>query len=287
MRVFALLVCALAGCVALGGVNDGTSLSSGGSNEGALVNAARLPARGDGYVIPKTWSARGLNFGTEELVSLVVRAARRVERELPGSTLYVADMSPRRGGPSAWHRSHQSGRDADLLFYAIDEAGKPAPPPTAMIKYGDDGCTPAADDAGNAIPRICFDVPRNWALVRALAEDQGTDVQYLFIYEPLAQMLLDYARGEGEPEELITRAEALLHQPGDSLPHDDHLHVRIYCPAGDRALGCRDRGPLRWFKKNYKYLAGRGLIAGAPDPAHMQVCRPFCRFVAARYLAYL
>jgi penicillin-insensitive murein DD-endopeptidase len=286
-RVAGLVVLSLAGCAAVGGVNDGTSLSRGGSSEGALINAVRLPVKGDGYEIPRTWSARGLNWGTEELVSLVVRASRRVAKEAPGSTLYVADMSPRRGGPSAWHRSHQSGRDADILFFAIDDKGNPAAPPAAMITYGDDGCTPATDDAGNPIARVCIDVARNWALVRALVEDEGADVQYLFIYEPLKQMLLAYAAQQGEPEELVARAEALLHQPGDSLPHDDHLHVRIYCPAGDRALGCKDRGPLRWFKKSYKYLANRGLFAGAPDPAHAQFCWPFCRLVSARTLAYL
>lgn len=288
MRIHALLVCTLSGCAVLGGVHDGTSVSSGGSNEGALVNAVKLPVKGDGYQIPKTWATRGLNWGTEELVTLIVRAARRVEREMPGATLYVADLSPRRGGPSAWHRSHQSGRDADLHFFVVDENGQPAAAPAAMLELGDDGCTPATDDAGSPIARSCFDVARNWALVRALAEDPVTDVQYLFIYEPLAKMLLDHARAQGEPEALIQKADALLHQPGDSLPHNDHLHVRIYCPAGDRDLGCKDRGPLRWFKKSYKYLAGRGLVAGAPDLGNLGVCGgQFCRFIAARALAYL
>ena len=33
-------------------------------------------------------------------------------------------------------------------------------------------------------------------------------------------------------------------QPGDSAPHNDHLHVRIYCPIEDRQFGCVDRGRL-------------------------------------------
>jgi penicillin-insensitive murein endopeptidase len=287
VKAAALLVVTLAACAPLGSVDDGTSLSYGGSSGGRLKNAVRLSAKGDGYLIPPNWARRGLNWGTEELVGIVVRAARRVDREHPGSRLYVADLSPRRGGPSAWHRSHQSGRDADLLFYAIDEQGNPTPPPPSMIQYGDDGGTPAIDEAGNPLPRVFFDTPRNWALVRALLEDSAVDVQFLFIYEPLKQLLLAHAHEQGEPEELIARAAELLHQPGDSLPHDDHLHVRIYCAADDRTLGCRDRGPLRWFKKSYKYLQSRGLVVDIPDAAQDCFSRPFCRFVASRRLAWL
>ncbi|HET6284733.1 MAG TPA: hypothetical protein VFH73_27500, partial [Polyangia bacterium] len=50
-----------------------------------------------------------------------------------------------------------------------------------------------------------------------------------------------------------------------SEPHDDHMHVRFYCDPGDRRLGCADRGPVRWWKKMWKYMAppyGR-----APDGA--------------------
>jgi penicillin-insensitive murein endopeptidase len=99
-----------------------------------------------------------------------------------------------------------------------------------------------------------FDVARNWALVRALLEEPRIEVQYLFINERLKQTLLDYARAHGEEPSLLDRADALLHQPGDSLPHDDHLHVRIFCSNDDRYFGCSDRGPIRWWKKRYKYM---------------------------------
>ena len=35
--------------------------------------AVRLPAEGDGFWIPPRWSSRGLNYGTDELVTLIVR----------------------------------------------------------------------------------------------------------------------------------------------------------------------------------------------------------------------
>lgn len=278
-----------AGCAALGPTGDGTSVAYGFHNAGELIDGVRLPVRGDGYLIPGTWARRGLHYGTEELVALLVRAARRVELEAPGATLYVGDLSPARGGASAWHRSHQTGRDADLIFFAVDEAGHAAPPPAGMLVYGPDGMTATTDRAGKPLasppPPRRFDVARNWALVKALLEDPAVDVQYLFIADHLESLLVAHAAATGEPEDLIRRAEAVLHQPGDSAPHDDHLHVRIYCPATDRVVGCRERGPVRWFKKSYKYLASRHLQRLLPPPVAEVLVRPFCHFVASSVLA--
>jgi penicillin-insensitive murein endopeptidase len=75
--------------------------------------------------------------------------------------------------------------------------------------------------------------------------------------------LLDHARAIGEPDDLIIQAGFVLHQPGDSAPHDDHFHLRIYCAPTDRTAGCRDRGALRWTKKEYKY-GQRRVQARAP-----------------------
>src|SRR5262245_58102888 len=91
--VSSLVVLGLAGCAGLGMVDDGTSLSWGGTSGGRLVNPAELPEHGDGYQVPPTWASRGLSYGTDELVGLIVRAARRVQRDAPGSTLFVGDLS--------------------------------------------------------------------------------------------------------------------------------------------------------------------------------------------------
>jgi penicillin-insensitive murein endopeptidase len=129
-----------------------------------------------------------------------------------------------------------------------------------------------------------FDVATNWLLVRALLEDPVVDVQYLFIASPLRQMLLDHAVALGEPPELVERASAVLVQPGDALPHDDHLHLRIYCPPGDRALGCFDRGPQRWLKKDWKYAASRPRSA-PPLPAISLAPGPMCQLPALALIA--
>jgi len=250
----------LAGCPRHGLVDDGTSISYGPSNRGKLVNPARLPRSGDGYWMPPRWAERGLRYGTDELVEVLVYVGRRLDRDQSGMRMGVADLSPLRGGPSAWHHSHQTGRDVDLLFFATDAGGAPVEL-TDMPVFDETGTATLPSDVRDnprttqdeSVREVRFDIARNWLLVRALIENPIAPVQYMFIADPLKQLMLDHARLASEPEALIQKASFLLHQPGDALPHDDHMHVRIFCAASDRMHGCSDRGALYWTKKDYKY----------------------------------
>jgi penicillin-insensitive murein endopeptidase len=245
------------GCVHLGATDDGTSVSQNMGRVGRVINPAELPERGDGYLTPPEWQNRGLRFGTDELVSTIVYAGRDLERFHPGTRLSVADLSPERGGASRWHRSHQVGRDVDLIFVARSQDGLPVLA-ERMWRYGEDGqaLAPAGGATipeGDPVPDVFFDEAANWVVVRALIENPIAEVQYIFIADWLKQRLLDHALEKQEPEELVAQASYLLQQPADSLPHDDHMHVRVLCAPSDLAYGCNDAGTLRWVKKEYKY----------------------------------
>ena len=245
-------------CAGQGLVDDGTSVSFGPPNSGTILNPARLPDRGDGYLVPATWADRGLRYGSDELVGMVVYLGRDLAGRDLGRPLVVADLSPERGGPSAWHRSHQTGRDVDLLFFVRDATGRPVVP-TAMLHYRADGASlPDRGDADAATGApLYFDDQANWMLVRELITNPIADVEYIFISEDLKQRLLDQAVALGEPRSLIEAASFLLHQPSHAPPHDDHMHVRILCPPSDVGQGCREMGPLWWYKKDYKYRPER------------------------------
>jgi penicillin-insensitive murein endopeptidase len=240
---------------------DGLSASIGVTGDGTVRAPVELPLEGDGYAVPARWRARHSNYGTEELVGVVVRAARAVDRARPGGTAAIGDLSRRSGGGSVEHKSHQSGRDVDVFFYSVDRAGAAVPPGEAMIRYGVEGqavrWSPAHGFAApNApVPAVRFDAARNWAFVRALLMDEDAEVEWIFIQHDLAALLLRTATVAGEDPALVARAAFILHEPTDSEPHDDHMHVRLYCDAGDRRLGCVDRGPVRWLKKGWKYMA--------------------------------
>ncbi len=250
----------LSGCLGPGFFTDGSSVSVGSIARGALRRGARLPEKGPGYIVPPLWESRGARYATDELVRAIQNVAKRVAREYPGALLGVGDMSIKGGGDSELHRSHENGRDADLIYYAVDQSGKPVAPASSMPRY-----STADGKAREPLPPMhgvvfgpfsprWFDVRRNWALIRALLQEPQIEIQYLFIHERLKQRVLTYARAIGDDPDLIDRAQVLLRQPSDSVPHDDHLHVRIFCATSDRAFGCSDYGLVRWWKKRYKYM---------------------------------
>ncbi|MDY0058928.1 MAG: penicillin-insensitive murein endopeptidase [Myxococcota bacterium] len=218
----------------LGAVSrDSTSL--GAANGGELHKAARLPRRGPHHrVLP---GREGRRHGTTELVGLLQHAAREVATVSKGSVLGVGNLSLPRGGRIPVSVSHQSGRDADLSFYFLEErTGRPVLQPRWRR---------CAADGRTGDRRYRFDARRNWRLVQALLTYPAAGVQWIFVSSPLRELLLAEARAQGAPPELQARAAVVLRQPLGSLPHDDHFHVRIHCSPDDLLDGCREFGPWR------------------------------------------
>ncbi len=287
--VLLLIVAGCGSCVGPGLLTDGSTVSVGTQSRGALRHGSRLAFHGDGYMVPKRWRDRRRNYGTDELVQLLVRTARRVKKGNRSAILGIADLSPRGGGPTPEHRSHWSGRDVDLLLYATDLKGA-AIRPAAMLVFDANGmvvvpatqpaanhtggqpavgmghqtagkltstkATPTAGDPASPSPvaGAKLDLASNWALIKALVTDPAISVQWIFVGRAITRLLLKHARRTGEPEHIIRRAMAVMHQPSDAQTHMDHMHVRIFCSRSDRHLGCQHWGPSRWLKKKIKYL---------------------------------
>ncbi|MCS6799635.1 MAG: penicillin-insensitive murein endopeptidase [Myxococcota bacterium] len=226
------------------GLDGSVSTSLGGPSGGRLVGGVPLPDDAPGLVSnPRRPNARG-HYGTVELVQALVRAAGVVERRMPGSALVVNDLSLPGGGPMPHHASHQSGRDADVLFYLLGRDGRPFPSKGIPLDPSGRGW-----DFGNLVdPRddvpVRLDVRRTWRFVRALLEDRhtGEDVQRIFVVEHVRTLLLAEAERTQAPAALRERFEAVTCQP--STPHDDHLHIRFFCTPEDIRAGCADGGPM-------------------------------------------
>jgi penicillin-insensitive murein endopeptidase len=259
----ALLGAGLCSCFGPGLLTDGTSVSFGSTADGALRQGVPLPTEGDGWEVPPSWRWRHANYGTDELVDALVRTGRRLARERPGTRVQYGDISVQGGGGSARHRSHQSGRDVDIFLFGADEKGRPLGPLDAMVPFGADGRSKSWKD-GDGRAKVAwgrrFDDARNWATVRAVLTDPGVEVQWIFLHDALIRRLLAWAAEHDEDPEVVARAAAVLAQPAKALPHDDHMHLRVYCDPADTPLGCVDRGPVRWVKKHQKYLGTRALV---------------------------
>lgn len=216
-----------------------SSASLGWPNHGNLQSARHLEASASVRILP----GRVLQWGTEELVGLLERTASRLKRQLQ-VPLTVGDLSAREGGAISRHRSHQSGRDADLAFFARTAPARGPSRPVAPTDYV------VFDRNGLSLDRtLRFDTARNWALVHALLTDPRGRVERIFVSSPLRALLLQHARATHASPRVVALAASTLVQPARVSPHDNHFHLRIACPASDRqcrtGVWVRPRPPRR------------------------------------------
>lgn len=186
------------------------SMSIGRPNHGSLFNAIQMPESPHWHVVEPDHG-----WGTDESIASIVRAVSSVHEQFQQTPpLYIGHLSSRRGGYLRPHRSHQSGRDADIGFYYTGGPGWYA---RATGKN--------------------LDVARTWALVKAFATD--ANVENIFVDRSVQKLLRDYALGAGESAEFLDtlfesskrRDRIIRHEWG----HLTHLHVRFRCPIAEDA----------------------------------------------------
>lgn len=228
----------------------GLSGSIGYPHHGVQTGAVELPESGEGFCRFRRHGAQ--HFGQPALVEGLIEAARHVFRAMPGGApLVVGDLSAREGGKIERHASHRTGRDVDLLWYVTTPEGAPVQNP-AFARVESDGL--AELWSGHYVR---LDVPRQWLLIETLLSSRHFEVQWLYASETVEALLIDHALARGADPEVVRRAQTVMHEPVDSLPHDDHLHVRIACTPENSSRGCEGGGPhWSWLSPQPSLEAG-------------------------------
>jgi penicillin-insensitive murein endopeptidase len=225
------------------GLSPSVSTSIGSPGAGEVKGAIALPDQGPGFR-HNDRRPHEARFGTVELVQGLVKAAAASPAE---DIVVINDIGLEHGGPIRQHGSHQSGRDVDVLFFSVDPKGKPVPavgvpidPKGRGIDFKD--LAVRSDDV-----ELRFDAKRTWRFIASLIEATGDDVQRIFIVEHVRTMLLAEAERVKAPKKIRERFELVTCQP--ETPHDDHMHVRLFCSAEDIAAGCVDGSPMMPFRR--------------------------------------
>ncbi len=245
-----ILLAATERVVAWFGVDRG-SVSVGTCDGGYLLRGALLPPVGDTWHVLPAYAERRLLYGTDELVTAVARAARNVAQRSPGAVLGVGNLSGQHGGPLRFSASHEAGRDVDVAYYATTADGRPAQP-AAYATFDCEGLS----TEGPGTYRL--DAERNWLLVEALLTDPDIDVQHIFAATCLAQLVRQAGRRLGAPSELLERTRLLMKRPSGGEPHNDHMHVRVFCSRRDLEWGCRNGGGVwDWTRLHEGHYLGR------------------------------
>ncbi len=201
------------------------SLSVGNPNDGSQERAKRLRPSPHLAILERS---KGRTYGHPSLVLMLQRSAKHLAKSFPGSKLVVGDLSLERGGPLSGHHSHQSGRDADVAFYARDARGRSVEL-KSYVAFDTDG--KAKDGSG-----LVFDDERNYRLVETWARDSRATLSYVFVSRPLKARLLAWGEKHAKNRELLERMAALFLQPENAEPHDDHFHVRVRCPSKQEGI---------------------------------------------------
>lgn len=181
------------------------SLSLGCFNAGALFNGVQMP-KGERWIIVRPAES----WGTRETIDFLMAAIDEVHQEFPGTPrIHIGDISDRNGGCLGRHLSHQAGRDVDLGWYYKKGRG-------SWYRRG---------------TRHNLDIPRTWALVRALLGK--TDLELLLIDRRIQLLLREHALSIGEDPVWLRRV--LQHpngRPGAIIRHarghHTHMHLRFY-----------------------------------------------------------
>lgn len=177
------------------------SMSVGFTDSGRLINGVQFPKDGPWFVV-----APNEAWGTKETVDFMAAAITQVCEQFPGTPpIRINHISHKDGGWMRPHKSHQSGRDVDVGFYY-----------------------PTADPVRIRNRDKVIDVPRNWALIKALAIN--ADVQVILVDKKIQAVLYAHALAQGEDPAWLHsifkagRGALVQHARG----HRDHFHVRFY-----------------------------------------------------------
>ncbi len=214
------------------------AVSLGKPWRGWLVNGVTLPSN------DRVMSRRRRNFGTPEMVNAILLGVNAVHRKHGSShRIYVGDLSWKDGGRLSRHKSHQSGRDADIGYYF--KRGK------------NQKCLARAT-------RSTLDAGRTWTFIQTLLDNHA---EYIFIDYRLQKPLYEYARDVAKvsdtklleyfdyPRGRRTKRGIIRHTRG----HADHMHARMF--AAESVANVR------------AYIKKHGVKALKPLPVHYKVRR--------------
>ncbi len=238
--------------------------SIGSPTDGRLLGGMHLDDAPYLRIVP-AYASGDVRWGLEPLVAMLDRAARSVRRQFRDAVTSVGHLSRAGGGDIDRHRSHESGRDADVSFFVRTASGKPLLP-SRFVPFRPDG-------SADGWPGAYFDDARNWALVAAMVADPEAHVTHLFVAAPLRARLLAYAERVGVSPALRMHAAEVMQQPRGALPHDDHFHVRIGCPS--RMNGCVENPAARQAPPPLVATGRRGGLVERPiTPAPRRAAAP-------------
>jgi penicillin-insensitive murein endopeptidase len=179
---------------------------------GCLQGGVELPPTGSTWQVMRL--SRNRNWGHPELVNFLERFAPLAAKATGWKGVLIGDMAQPRGGPLPFgHKSHQIGLDVDIWFM---------PMPDRVLSKEERESILASDvvaaDGKHVNDKIWS--PADIAFIRTAAEQP--EVERVLVNAAIKKEL---CRVEDQND------KAWMSKVRPWYGHDDHIHVRLKCPA--------------------------------------------------------
>jgi len=210
----------------------------GSYSKGCLARAEALPLDGPHWQVMRT--SRNRYWGHPSLIAFIKTLAER-ESQAGWQGLLVGDLGQPRGGPSpTGHASHQIGLDVDIWL---------TPAPARRYSDAERETTPAPSMLQAQSIEVDHNVftPAHAELIKRAA--QFGEVERIFVNPGIKKALCDRA---GSDRDWLAKVRPWR-------GHDEHMHVRLRCPAGETMCTSQDEPPAG----DGCGAVGRGLCEGA------------------------
>ena len=248
----------------------GKAVAIGYYPRGCLQGGVELPVNGPNWQVMRL--SRNRNWGHPELVHFLEKFAPLAARATGWKGILVGDMAQPRGGPLPFgHLSHQIGLDVDIWFM-------PEPDHELSRKEREDisAINVVAADKLTVNPKIW--TPQHAAFIKTAA--QQPNVERVLVNAAIKKEL---CRIEG------TQHFSWMSKVRPWYGHDDHIHVRLKCPAdspncrkqppvpaGD---GCATKDLAFWFKDSVLHPKPSPPPKVPPKPLTLADLPPACKNV--------
>jgi len=190
---------------------------------GCLQGGVELPMTGPTWQVMRL--SRNRNWGHPELVQFLERFAPLAAQATGWKGILIGDMAQPRGGPLPFgHKSHQIGLDVDIWFM-------PMPDRVFSKEEREDilGSNVVAADGKHVNDKTWS--PADVTFIRTAAEQP--EVERVLVNAAIKKEL---CRIEGRND------RSWMSKVRPWYGHDDHIHVRLKCPAD--SPNCRAQPPV-------------------------------------------
>ena len=191
---------------------------------GCLRGGVELPSTGATWQVMRL--SRNRNWGHPALIKFLERFAPLAAKATGWHGVLVGDMAQPRGGPLPFgHSSHQIGLDVDVWFM---------PMPDRVLSKDERDNMPFLNLVAGDRKHINSSVwtPAHAAFIRTAAEQP--EVERVLVNAAIKKELCTM-QGDKHP--------AWMSKVRPWYGHDDHIHVRLRCPADSPT--CRKQDPPR------------------------------------------